>query len=107
MINQREFILKISSSLRLLVLCLVLHTLLFVYFFKELISFIRSLDKCQFVVVYMSFFFFSPLGSMILFLDYEYHVGDGQNVSTHASCSHSHGKEIMLVLDWSTNHRCV
>ena len=38
---------QISSSLGLLVLCLVRHILLFVYFFKELISFISSLDKCH------------------------------------------------------------
>ena len=42
-----EFIPHISSSLRLLVLYLLRHTLLFVYFFKELISFIGSLDKCH------------------------------------------------------------
>ena len=44
---------QISLSLRLLVLCLVrphlivIHYLLLIFFFKELISFIGSLDKCN------------------------------------------------------------
>ena len=38
---------QISSSLGLLVLCLVRHILPFVYFSKELISFIGSIDKCH------------------------------------------------------------
>ena len=42
-----EVIPHISSFLRLLVLCLVRHTLLFIYFFRELISFIGFLDRCH------------------------------------------------------------
>ena len=38
---------QVSSSLRLLTHYLVCHTLLFIYYFKELISFIDSLDKCH------------------------------------------------------------
>ena len=49
-----QFVLEIVSSLS----CspaLVRHTLLFVYFFKELISFIGSLDECH-TSVFNAFF---------------------------------------------------
>ena len=45
-VHRRQFVPEIASPLP----CssgLVRHTLLFVYFFKELISFTGSLDKCR------------------------------------------------------------